>query len=114
MALDRSVNTLKIEKNSELKSDIIDKLQCVWFPEIISGYLKKERGISVISHETIYAYIYSKDGCDRKLYLTLQKRRKKRKARSSGKSKMICVPNRVSIHKRPSDINEKINYGHWE
>jgi IS30 family transposase len=115
MALDRCINSLKIERNSELKADIIDKLQRGWSPEIISGYLKKEKGISVISHETIYAYIYSKNGCERGIYLTLQKRRKKRKARSIGKiKKSICIPNRVSIHNRPPEINERISYGHWE
>jgi IS30 family transposase len=114
LALNRRRKQLKIERNPELKAEIIDKLQSGWSPEIISGYLKKEKGISVISHETIYAYIYSKSGCDGELYLTLKKRRKKRSARSSGKNKRICIPNRVSIHQRPQEIKERKNFGHWE
>ena len=115
MSLDRCVQSLKVERNSDLKADIIDKLQSGWSPEIISGYLKKEKGISVISHETIYAYIYSKLGRENELYLMLQKRRKTRRTRSSGKNrKKICIPNRVSIHQRPGEINERISYGHWE
>ena len=114
MTLDRRHSTLKIEGNPELKADIIDKLQSGWSPEIISGYLRKEKGISVISHETIYAYIYSNPGRKNELYLTLKKCRKKRQSRSSGKIKKICIPNRVSIHDRPSEINERNSFGHWE
>jgi IS30 family transposase len=114
MALDRCRQDLKIERNPALKAYIIDKLEIGWSPETISGYLKKEKGISVISHETIYAYIYSKPGIEKELYLKLRKRSKKRRARSSGKEKRIGIPNRVSIHKRPKEINERIDYGHWE
>jgi IS30 family transposase len=69
MALDRCNKSLKIERDHILKNDIVSKLQLGWSPEIICGYLKKERGISVISHETIYAYIYSKESYENKLYL---------------------------------------------
>jgi IS30 family transposase len=113
-SLDRRRKQLKIERNSELKSDIIEKLRSGWSPEIICGYLKKEKGVSVISHETIYAYIYSDPGKKNDLYLSLKKQRKKRQGRSSRKSKRICIPNRISIHDRPSEINERKDYGHWE
>jgi len=113
MTLGRRKPQLKIDRNTELRSDIIDKLQSGWSPEIISGYLRKEKGISVISHEAIYAYIYSKSGC-KDLYLSLRKQRKKRGTRSSSKNKKICIPNRVSIHKRPSEIDARNSFGHWE
>ena len=114
MALERCNKPLKIDKNPELKNDIVAKLQAGWSPEIISGYLKKEKGISVISHETIYAYIYSKAGQAKELYLELRKRRKKRQARLARKAKKTCIPNRVSIHERPIEIEQRASYGHWE
>jgi len=115
LSLDRRRKTLKIERNSALKSDIIEKLHSGWSPEIISGYLKKEKGITVVSHETIYAYIYSESGLKKELYLSLKKQRKKRCSRSlSRKIKRICIPNRVSIHERPAEINERNSFGHWE
>ena len=114
MALDRCDNGLKIDRNPELKDYIVSKLQEGWSPEIITNCLKKERGISVISHETIYAYIYSKEGRKNDLYLSLKKRRKKRKAKMACKSKKTCIPNRVSIHERPKNIEERDECGHWE
>jgi len=114
MTLDRRSKLLKIERDTVLKDDIVSKLQAGWSPEIICGYLKKERSISVISHETIYAYIYSKEGHKNKLYLTLRKQRKKRKAKVSCNSKKSRIPNRVSIHDRPIEIDKRNTYGHWE
>lgn len=114
MALDRCNKSLKIERDHILKNDIVSKLQLGWSPEIICGYLKKERGISVISHETIYAYIYSKEGYENKLYLTLRKQRKKRKAKAACKNKKSYIPNRASIHDRPIEIEQRSTYGHWE
>jgi len=85
-----------------------------WSPEIIAGCLKKEKGISVISHETIYAYIYSKEGRKDELYLSLKKRRKKRQSNLARKTKKTCIPNRVSIHERPGNIGTRDEFGHWE
>ena len=114
LSLCRRKKSLKIDRDPELRADIMNKLESGWSPEIICGYLKKEKGISVISHETIYAYIYSKLGKEKELYMTLQKRHKKRKPRSLQKIKRICIPNRVSIHKRPAEVSEKNSFGHWE
>ena len=112
--LDRCCKGLKIDRNPELKKYIIEKLNDDWSPEMIAGYLKKEKGITVISHETIYAYIYSKEGNKNKLYLTLRKRHKKRKSKMAKKSKSSKIPNRVSIHDRPANIDTRDTFGHWE
>lgn len=114
LSLDRCVKGLKIDRDPELKKYIIQKLNDGWSPEIISGCLKKEKGITVISHETIYAYIYSKEGNKEKLYLALRKCHKKRKAKVGRKTKSPNIPNRVSIHDRPINIEERSTYGHWE
>lgn len=114
MYLDRCGNGLKIDRNPQLKDYIISKLRHGWSPEIIAGCLKKESGISVISHETIYAYIYSKEGRKNELYLSLKKRRKKRQSKLECKKKKTCIPNRVSIHERPANIDTRDEFGHWE
>lgn len=114
MARERCAKPLKLERNPELKSYIISKLNAGWSPELIAGFLKKERGITVISHETIYAYIYSKEGFKDELHLSLRKRHKRRQARVGRKTKKTCIPNRVSIHERPVEIEKKTSYGHWE
>lgn len=110
----RHAKPLKIEGNPELKNSIISRLMGGWSPEQIAGFLQREKGIKVISHETIYAYIYSRKDKDNSLHLCLRKRRKRRRARVGCKAKRISIPNRTSIHARPAEIEEREAFGHWE
>ena len=114
MALERCNKPFKLDRNPALKEQIVSMLNGGWSPEIISGVLKKEQGITVISHETIYAYIYSREGSEKELYLSLLKQRKKRQSKVGRKAKKICIPNRVSIDQRPPEIGERSTFGHWE
>jgi IS30 family transposase len=87
-----------------------------WSPEQISGRLEydyKER--HEISHECIYQFIYSKRGKEMKLYEYLPRHHTKRRkftGRKSRKGKII--PNRMSIHKRPIEIELRVEGGHFE
>lgn len=108
----RHVKTLKIDRNPVLRESIISRLTEGWSPEQISGFLSKEKGINVISHETIYAYIYSRK--DNRLHLCLRKRRKKRRTRMARKARRISIPNRTSIHARPKHVESRKDFGHWE
>ena len=47
---------LKLEVDEELRCYVIEKLKERWSPLQISGRLAKERGHSVISHESIYLF----------------------------------------------------------
>ena len=50
----------KIENDSDLRKYIVAKTRKYWSPEQIAGRLKKLcRGFAIISHETIYQYIYN-------------------------------------------------------
>jgi transposase, IS30 family len=66
----------KLDKNIELKEFIIARLQEGWSPQQIAGRLKRSAGRCIISHETIYAYIYSESGKAQKLYQFLHKKRR--------------------------------------
>ena len=56
----RATNPLK---NNKVYSYVYDKLRRGWSPEEIAGKLRKNNGDqTVICHETIYRYIYSKEG----------------------------------------------------
>jgi IS30 family transposase len=70
-------NILKIEKYPKLKTYIIERLkEDKWPPEAISGILMLgENDFSGISHESIYQFIYSKEGQKRKLYQHLMYKR---------------------------------------
>ena len=55
-------------KNPKIYSYVFTKLRCGWSPEQIAGRLKKENNNkTVITHETIYRYIYSPEGMKRNL-----------------------------------------------
>ena len=56
----RSINPLK---NNKVYSYVYDKLRRGWSPEEIAGKLRRNNGgKTIICHETIYRYIYSKEG----------------------------------------------------
>ena len=98
----------------EMKLYIDSKLsEEQWSPEQISGR-RRVFGLSPISHETIYKYIWKeKHKCRKPLYKYLRHRgRRYNKRGSSYKSRGI--PNRVGIEKRPSIVDEKNRFGDLE
>jgi len=113
--LERRKVKLKKLDNEKLKEFVLDKLPLGWSPESIAGYLKtQQKELPIISHETIYTWIYSEENRKEKIYKYLTKRRKKRGLRKSRKVKgaaTIKIPQRKSVHERPDMANE---FGHWE
>ena len=87
-----------------------------WSPEQISGGIgMNHRGLS-ISHEAIYQYIYDANTTDRKelidhLRRAHRKRKQKGIARKTHKTK---IPNRISIEERPTSVEIRHQFGHWE
>lgn len=99
----------KITKNKKLEGYIKEKLKLKWSPEVISGRWTKENPNSKISHETIYQWIYNqKDN----LYLQLPRKKKKRGFKPS--RNRSTIPDRISIHNRPEEINLRSELGHFE
>lgn len=109
-------NKGKLARKEKLKQHIIKKLEEDWSPEQIAGELRERCGITIISHETIYQFIYSEEGRAMKLWLHLRIKykpeRKKRGIRKSRKGQII--PERISIHDRPKEANERKISGHLE
>lgn len=98
---------------SWLKSYVIARLTEGWSPEQISGRLRLKYGKTIIAHETIYRFIYSDEGVENKLYLYLCKKKRLRRPRGRRRAKQM-IPNRVSIHERPVEIEKRRTFGHWE
>jgi IS30 family transposase len=94
---------------------IVVEIQKGRSPEIIAGRLKRERGRTVISHETLYDFIYDSDiGKRDRLYEYLprgKKRRSKKKGRASQKHRL---EGRVFIEARSKEANDRSEVGHWE
>lgn len=98
-----------------MKTFIIDRLKEGWSPQQIAGRLKKSAGRCIVSHETIYSYIYSQSGKQEKLYQLLHKKRRFRYPRIRRKrQKSALETEKIRIDKRDETINQRQTFGHWE
>lgn len=104
-------------KNPWLYSHVMDRLKCGWSPEQISGRLKQEyknypdRQIGI---ETIYRFIYKDINKRLKLWEYLRRKQVKRRKKGGRKAQRVRIPDRISIHQRPKEVEERIVPGHWE
>ena len=100
-----------IEKDSALRTFVLDRLAEGWTPEQISGWLKggNERCLRAVGCETIYAFIYRATQKAQQLWRYLTRRHKRRRSLRSRPSR-----DRVSIHERPKNADARTEVGHWE
>jgi len=119
LSQDRRSNRQEREalKNPWLYAYVLDKLRDGWSPEQITGRLRKENPDDRSRHlspETIYLFIYAPEQADKRLWEYLprkQRKRKKQLGRSVHKSR---IPDRVSIHDRPEEVEGRTTFGHYE
>lgn len=108
----------KLDKYPELKKYVVEGLKKDWSPDVIAGRIKEDNpkilSGKTISHESIYNYIYNKDGRWEGLYKYLCQGKSKRQKRYSRKSSKLSILERVPIHQRPECVNERERYGDWE
>lgn len=110
--LKRRKRRTKILQDQKLKTYVHDKLRLGWSPWQIEGRLKLENGGEcVVSHETIYRYIYGDYGVRNKFYSKLRRKHFLRIKRNSRNSR---VPQDLMISNRPELINSREEFGHWE
>lgn len=95
----------------ELKNLVTEQLQNHWTPEIIAGRLKRQFGRTVISHESIYRWIYTDA---RHLIPCLLRSHPKRWKRGSKSWILRLKKQRTSIRQRPQNVNQRLVPGHWE
>ncbi len=108
-------------KNKKLFAYVVDHVRMGWSPEQISGRLKlvdhpNDPSWQICS-ETIYAFIYGNHPKAKELKLWEYLRRKQKKRyKKGGRSvhRESKIPDRVSIHDRPKEIDERKVLGHWE
>lgn len=107
-------------KNKDIFKYTIDHLRQGWSPEVIAGRLREEEHSGnphwKICHETIYQYIYSGKYIfeDRPLFEYLRRKQKRRRKRGGRGCHRVRIPDRVSIHQRPKEVEKKKRVGHWE
>jgi len=83
-----------------------------WSPEQISGWLFRERLITV-SHEWIYQFVIKnkRQGGDLYQHLRCKKQRRKRYGSTSYRGRLL---NRISIDQRPAIVDTRSRIGDWE
>jgi IS30 family transposase len=73
------------------------------------------KGLSLrVCQETIYRYIYSKEGMDQELWWCLPEHRKARRPRRARKRQKPKFDRDVSILFRPDAVAHRRQFGHWE
>lgn len=114
----KKTNIRKLEKDDFLRRYVIEQLRDRRSPEQIAGKLRKhsppELKGKIVSHETVYQYIYEGEGRWEHLYPCLRRARKKRRHHYARRPRKTPVPERISIHLRPREVQEKMRVGDWE
>ena len=104
----------------ELKETVVSWLKKGWSPQQISGKIRRMKdertGEHTVSHETIYAHIYAhpRGELRRDLIACLRRSHKNRRKRGAGKNRKNIIPDLISIHDRPADVENRAVSGHWE
>ena len=97
------------DMNPTLCSQIISKLDTDWSPEQIAGRFRKE-GISKVSCQTIYNWLYRDRQAGGHLYRKLRRKR----AYRAHKTKATHIQGRTMIDKRPAIVDSRSRQGDWE
>lgn len=105
----------KMARQPALQHLVRDRLAMGWSPEQIAGRLALIHGHTVISHESIYRFIYHRSG-QKDYWHRMLPRRKHRRGRPGrrGGSPVNRIKHRVSVHQRSKTASQRLEPGHWE
>jgi IS30 family transposase len=120
----------EVEKNShkpyKMKGVLLDRILILLYfglsPELIHSRLKLMRNID-ISFNTIYNYIYDRSRrmslrpykhLSLWLYLDKAHRNRRHNHKRQGRYNKSNIKDRVSISKRPDNVNDRSTFGNWE
>ncbi len=104
-------------KNKEVFRWVVARLMRGWSPEQIAGRMKLVFPHNLrmrITPETIYSFIYSEEYKHRKFWEYLPWGRKKRRPKAGRRVHRGSIPGRISIHNRPTVIDQRVEFGHFE
>jgi IS30 family transposase len=104
----------KLTASPALRAQVRHYLEQGWSPEQIAGRLRRS-GQALISHESIYRFIYHRSA-QKDYWHRLLPRHKSRRGSlgRQGGSSVDFLPHRVPIHDRPPQANDRSLPGHWE
>lgn len=116
LAKERRKRGSRLERDEALRDFVLTHLCChYWTPEQIAATLKhRQNKIKPISHESIYAWLYTPLQKRNKLWKFLLRHKAKRGVRKTRGAGLSRIPNRVPIQDRPKSVANKRVFGHWE
>ncbi|PJE36976.1 hypothetical protein CVM52_09310 [Pseudooceanicola lipolyticus] len=101
MAADRRARQRKLIRHPVLLHAVIDRLKNGWTPEQIGNRMIHEGVRPRVCQETIYRYVYSKEGMAQELWWYLPNHRKARRPKYARKKRPPKFDRDVSILFRP-------------
>jgi IS30 family transposase len=109
----------KLDPGSMTWGLVLTLLSWKYSPQQIAGTLKRvfpDAPSRQVSHETIYIAIYAhpRGELRRELIACLRQGHAKRLPRSRGTDRRGRLPEMLSIHVRPPEVDDRIMPGHWE
>jgi IS30 family transposase len=107
----------RLERKPDLRRAVVERLAMGWSPEQVAGRLARQAGRKVISHESIYRFIYAQIARTKdyrwRHYLPRGKSKRGLRGRKGGSS-VTFIEGRISIAERPAEAADRNSPGHWE
>lgn len=107
----------KLIRNPELQHAVLQRLAFGYSPEQVAGRLARDYGRKVISHESIYRFIYAQMARTKNYawrHLLPRAKSKRGFRGKKGGHPASFIFKRISIHKRPAHVHRREQPGHWE
>lgn len=109
----------KLHPDRALWHVVCDLLLWRWSPQQITSTLRRmnpDDPSQHVSHESIYnaIYAYPRGELKKQLIALLRQGHSSRRPRSGGKDRRGQIPDMVSIHVRPPEVQDRLMPGHWE
>ena len=107
----------RLERDGPLREKVLSRLGQGWSPEQVAGRLALDEGRQVLSHESIYRFIYSqmarKKDYSWRHYLPRAKSKRGFRGRKGG-SPASFIAHRRPLAERPQAADDRQTPGHWE
>jgi IS30 family transposase len=105
----------KLARQPDLRALVRDGLAMGRSPEQIAGRLALEHGRTMVSHESIYRFVYHRSG-QKDYWHRLLPRAKSRRGRlgQRGGSPASFIKARLDLSHRPREADDRTIAGHWE
>ena len=107
----------RLERDEALRDKVLSGLKQGWSPEQVAGRMAMESGSTVISHESIYRFIYGqiarKKDYSWRHYLPRAKSKRGWRGHKGG-SPASFMAKRRPITERPQSAADRRTPGHWE